>query len=199
MSSGEAVIALDELGFRVVESAEPNAWVVLITDQQSIASSLHAEIERLRSPGEAAPVVVTVDSVGALFQAVHAHPRGTLVVVGAATFSIDDWRSLDANRTRLMRSDVTVLILNDAGAGRLENVAPNLASWIGGRVWRLADDAAAPALTPDEIDQRLTTLRAWAGRGDAEVIQLAETGQLPRDPEYAEWLTLLGRGDLLVH
>jgi hypothetical protein len=53
-------------------------------------------------------------------------------------------------------------------------------------------------LSPSEIEQRLTALRAWAGRGDAEVIQLAETGQLPRDPEYAEWLTLLGRGELLV-
>jgi hypothetical protein len=52
-------------------------------------------------------------------------------------------------------------------------------------------------LSPGEIEQRLAALRAWASCGDAEVIQLAETGQLPRDPEYAEWLTLLGRGDLL--
>jgi hypothetical protein len=198
VSAGEAVITLDELAFRVVESADPNAWMVLVTDQQSVASSLHAEIERLRSPEEAPPVVETISSAGTLFQAVHAHPRGTLIVVGAVAFSVDDWRSLDANRTRLMRADMTVLILDDISAGRLENLAPNLASWVGGQVWRLVDDAAAPALSPSEIDQRLAALRAWAGRGDAEVIQLAETGQLPRDPEYAEWLTLLGRGDLLV-
>lgn len=195
---GEAVISLDELAFRAVESAEANAWVVAVTDQPSVASSLCTEIERLRSPEEAPPVVVTIASAGALFRAVHTHPHGTLIVTGATAFSVDDWGSLDANRTRLMRDDVTILIVDEAGAGRLENVAPNLASWVGGRIWRLADDATAPALSPSEIDQRLAALRAWAGRGDAEVIRLAETDQLPRDPEYAEWLTLLGRGDLLV-
>lgn len=191
------MIALDELAFRAVESAEANAWVVAVADQPSVASSLCTEIERLRSPEEAPPVVVSIDSAGALFRAVHTHPRGTLIVTGTAALSVDDWGSLDANRTRLMRDDVTILLLDDASAGRLENLAPNLASWVGGRVWRLADDGA-PMLSPGEIDQRLAALRAWAGRGDAEVIQLAEAGQLPRDPEYAEWLTLLGRGELLV-
>jgi len=192
------VITLDELAFRLVESAEPNAWVVAVADRPWVATSLRGEMERLHNPEDTPPVVVAIDSVGALFEAVHAHPRGAMIVVGAAAFSVDDWRSLDANRTRLMRNDIAVLILDEASAGWLENVAPNLASWVGGRVWRLADDAAAPVLSPSEIDQRLAALRAWAGRGDTEVIQLAETGQLPRDPEYAEWLTLLGRGDLLV-
>jgi hypothetical protein len=198
MPAGAAVIALDELAFRVIESAEPNAWVVAVTDRPSVASSLRAEIEQLGSPEETPPVVVTVGSARALFEAVHAHPHGTMIAVGAAVFSVDDWGSLDANRTRLSRNDLTVLLLDDTGAGRLENLAPNLASWVGGRVWRLADDAVAPMLSPSEIDQRLAALRAWAGRGDAEVIQLAEAGELPRDPEYAEWLTLLGRGELLV-
>lgn len=198
MSARAAAIALDELAFRVIESAEPNAWVVAVADQPSVASSLRAEIERLGGPEDTPPMIATIDSVGALFEAVHAHPNGTMIVIGAMVFSVDDWGSLDANRTRLSRNDLTVLLLDEAGAGRLENLAPNLASWVGGRVWRLADDAAAPALSPSEIEQRLTALRTWAGRKDAEVIQLAEAGQLPRDPEYAEWLTLLGRGELLV-
>jgi len=197
VSAGGAVIALDEVAFRIIECGEPNAWVVLVPDQQSVASSLRVEIERLRSTGEAPSMVVTFDSARALFEVVQSHPRGTLIATGAAAFSVDDWRSLDANRTRLMRNDMTVLILDEASAGQLENLAPNLASWVGGRVWRLADAITAPELSPGEIDQRLAALRAWAGRGDAEVIQLAEAGQLPRDPEYAEWLTLLGRGDLL--
>ncbi|TMQ04605.1 MAG: hypothetical protein E6J90_51030 [Deltaproteobacteria bacterium] len=193
-----AAIALDELAFRIVESAEPNAWLVVVTDRPSVASSLRDEIERLRGPDEESPVVMTIASVGDLFKAVHAHPRGTMIVIGAAMFSVDHWRSLDANRTRLMRNDITILILDEVSAGRLEDVAPNLASWIGGRVWRLAAETAAPVLSPSEIEQRLAALRSWAGRGDAEVIHLAEAGQLPHDPEYAEWLTLLGRGDLLV-
>ncbi|HET7504229.1 MAG TPA: hypothetical protein VFK02_24580 [Kofleriaceae bacterium] len=196
MSGEQAAISLDELAFRVVESAEPNAWIVAVVDRPSVASSLRSEIEQLRGTQEPAPVV-TIGSIGELFKAVHDHPDGALIVAGAAVFSVDQWRNLDANRTRLMRDDITVLILDEASAGRLENVAPNLASWVGGRVWRLAVDAVPPELSHGEIDQRLAALRAWAGRSDAEVIRLAEAGQLPLDPEYAEWLTLVGRGDLL--
>jgi hypothetical protein len=32
---------------------------------------------------------------------------------------------------------------------------------------------------------------------DDEVIAAARSGALPRDPEYAEWLVLVGQGDLL--
>ncbi len=124
---------------------------IAVADRPSVASSLHAEMEQLRGPEERPPVVATIGSVGGLFKAVHAHPRGTMIVIGAEVFSTDHWRRLDANRTRLMRNDITVLILDEASAARLENIAPNLASWVGGRVWRLADDAAAPVLSPSEL------------------------------------------------
>lgn len=199
MPAGKVRTTLDELAFRIVESAEPNAWMVAVTSRASTAASLCAELEQLRDPGDRPPVMVTVETATALFEAVHACPRGAMVVLGAAMFPDEDWRRLDANRTRLVRGDITVLILDEIGAGRLENLAPNLASWVGGRVWRIADDAAEPELSRSEIDQRLATLEAWAGHSGGEVIRLAEAGQLPRDPEYAEWLILLGRGDLLVH
>lgn len=46
-------------------------------------------------------------------------------------------------------------------------------------------------------DRRLAALRAWASRSDQEVLDAARTGTLPPDPEYAEWLVLLGHGELL--
>jgi hypothetical protein len=52
-------------------------------------------------------------------------------------------------------------------------------------------------LTESESQQRLAALQQSTGKTDAEVIRLAEAGQLPRDPEYGEWLVLLDRGDLL--
>jgi hypothetical protein len=51
-------------------------------------------------------------------------------------------------------------------------------------------------LDPESIEQRLVALRM--ALGDAEVIRLAEQGTLPLDPQYAEWLALLRRGDLLI-
>lgn len=81
-----------------------------------------------------------------------------------------------------------------ASFAELMRVAPNLASWLGGLVFSHEDpDALARA----QIGPRLDALHAWSGKSDAEVVEEAEQGRLPRDPEYAEWLVLLGRGDLL--
>jgi hypothetical protein len=45
--------------------------------------------------------------------------------------------------------------------------------------------------------QRLEALPQFTGKTDLDVMHLAGTGQLPTDPEYGEWLVLLGRGDLI--
>ena len=190
---------MGELAFRILESTDPNAWLIVVTDQPLPASSLlHAEIEQLRDPSEQPSLVITAGDISAFFNAVHAQPSGILIVVGAEKFSADQWRTLDAYRSRLMRNGTAALLLDEVSAARVENTAPNFASWVGGRIWRLADAVAVPSLSPSEIEQRLSALRAWAGRGDAEILRLAETGALPRDPEYAEWLMLLGRSELLV-
>lgn len=47
------------------------------------------------------------------------------------------------------------------------------------------------------IAQRLDSLREWSGKTDAMVIAEATDHTMPRDPQYAEWLVLLGRSDLL--
>ena len=73
--------------------------------------------------------------------------------------------------------------------------APNLASWIGGSVWSI--DLASDALDEEERRSRLATLREWSGLSDSEVVQMAQEGNLPAEPEYVEWLVLLGREDLV--
>jgi hypothetical protein len=70
-----------------------------------------------------------------------------------------------------------------------------VSSWIGSRVYDL--ELGLEILTEAESQQRLEALEQFTGKTDEEVICLAETGQLPTDPEYGEWLVLLGRGDLL--
>jgi len=102
---------------------------------------------------------------------------------------------VDLNRTRLQRSSTTVLVLDPTSIERLENTAPNFASWIGGNIWHLEQ---AQPLDGALAEQRLVALRRWSGLDDLEVIRRAEAGALSPDPEYAEWLTLLGRGDLLA-
>jgi hypothetical protein len=77
----------------------------------------------------------------------------------------------------------------------LLNYAPNFASWLGSRIFRLI--LGVELLTTEERQARLSALREWSGKSDSEVIALAELHKLPSDPEYGEWLILLEREDLI--
>ena len=116
-----------------------------------------------------------------------------LLVADARGFSAEDWALLDQRRSSIAHRGVLVFVTTPASFAELMRHAPNLASWLGGEVF------AYPAEDTDAAvrEQRLTVLRAWASRADDDIVDAAAAGTLPRDPEYAEWLVLLGRGDLL--
>jgi hypothetical protein len=120
---------------------------------------------------------------------------GILIVSGLDQFRPQDWQSIDHLRSRLARDEAVILVVGYKTAKNVVNLAPNLASWIAGSSWLL--DILAEELSAEEIEARLTALREWANLTDAEVIQQAEHGRLPSAPEFAEWLVLLDRGDLL--
>jgi hypothetical protein len=160
------------------------------------AARIIAEIdEEIRALGEG----IRVDRVGGPSSAarlLHDLPTiaGDVLLVSAETYAEADWRLLDRWRSALAREGAVVFVTTPASFAELMQVAPNLASWLGGLVFSHEDpDALARA----QIGPRLDALRAWSGKSDAEVVAEAERGLLPRDPEYAEWLVLLGRGDLL--
>lgn len=143
--------------------------------------------------GESA-TVCAVTSGSDLESLVREHADGIAIVTGVNGFGDADWQRVDLNRTRLQRSGTTVLVLDPAAIEQLENKAPNLASWIGGSIWRLEKPRPLDDVL---VEQRLVALRQWSGLEDLEVVRRAEAGDLPPDPAYAEWLTLLGRGELL--
>jgi hypothetical protein len=106
------------------------------------------------------------------------------------------WRLLDEGRSELARSGHLLFVATPAALATLSNDAPHLASWFEEIVVGMTPDA--DLLTPDEIEARLAAWRASFGWSDAEMITRAERGEAPADPGIAEWLTLLGRRDLLV-
>ena len=73
--------------------------------------------------------------------------------------------------------------------------APNLASFIGGNVFAIGQDDGL--LSEAEIAERLSQYRQHYAMTDKELIEKASKRQLPWEPEFAEWLALLGRGDLI--
>jgi len=66
---------------------------------------------------------------------------------------------------------------------------------VGTSTWQVkpSEELAAP-----DVEERLAILRNAHRLTDEQVIRMAEEGTLPREPSFAEWLLLIGRGDLLV-
>ncbi|MFO5528638.1 MAG: hypothetical protein ACLBM1_12560 [Cuspidothrix sp.] len=107
----------------------------------------------------------------------------------------NNWYEFDCMRSSLMRKRGVVLILSSESAKIMFSYAPNIVSWLGSRVYFFVKDTEL--LSVDEIQERLTALREWSGLTDSQIIEMAESRNLPPEPEYAEWVVLLERGDLI--
>jgi hypothetical protein len=123
-----------------------------------------------------------------------AEASSQVVVVDARAFSARDWALTDQRRSAIAHRGLLVFVTTQTSFADLMRSAPNLASWLGGEVFAYpSGDASATA----HRERRLAALRAWAAKTDDEIVGAARAGTLPRDPEYAEWLVLLGHGELL--
>jgi hypothetical protein len=86
-------------------------------------------------------------------------------------------------------------VLSESAARHVFREAPHFARLFTGSVWDLAPE-------PDDMSEadriaRIASLERWASLSTADMIARAEARTLPPDPEYAEWLVLVGRSDLL--
>jgi hypothetical protein len=117
-----------------------------------------------------------------------------IVLLDVTALASEDWSTLDRRRSDLAHRGVVVFVMTDTGFEALMRHAPNLSSWLSGEVFAVVDEDEGVA----ELGAlRLAALRVWGACSDEEIVAKATAGSLPRDPEYAEWLILLGRADLL--
>jgi hypothetical protein len=123
--------------------------------------------------------------------------EGEALLLDATRYGKDDWSLLDRRRSSLQRSGTTALITTPESFADAMRFAPNLMSWLGAEVFASPDPKAVAAEHARDGQLRLEALRRWSGLTDEVVLEAAAAKTLPRDPEYAEWLVLLGRGDLL--
>lgn len=117
-----------------------------------------------------------------------------LLVSGLEDWKPQDFADLDIARGRLELGKVLVFIADCATAAKLL-VSPNLSGYLGSNAFELLPDPSY--MSESEVAERLNDLRSHFGRTDAQVVELARKGQLEPDPEFAEWLVLMGRGDLV--
>jgi hypothetical protein len=188
--------SLDEILQRISSLPNANFWSVLVIppeQQQHALTELEESIPIFID--EAVEVIAITPDIEALVHAVQA----SQVYILLWQFDIwqpEQWQQFDYARSRFSHDKGGVLLLTPNSAVQFQTYAPNFASWIGARVYEL--QLGLEILTEAESQQRLAALQQFTGKTDVEVIRLAEIGQLPTDPEYGEWLVLLGRGDLLT-
>ena len=187
--------SLDEILQRLSSLPNANFWSVIVTapeQQQQALIELEESIPIFID--ESVKLISITPDLEALIDAV----RSSEAYILLWQFDIwqpEQWKQFDYARSRFSHDKGGILLLTPHSAVQFQTYAPNFASWIGARVYEL--QLGLEILTEAESQQRLEALQQFTGKTDAEVIHLAETDQLPTDPEYGEWLVLLGRGDLL--
>lgn len=166
-------------------------YIVRPGDAPAVSVEIDAELRALDDP-----ITIGTMSPSSAARLLHDWPSRAedMLLVEAESFAEEDWRLLDRRRSDLSRTGVAVFLTTASAFDALMRVAPNLASWLGGLVFSREDEEERLRV---RRAQRLAALRVWSGKTDEEVIAAALEGTLPRDPEFAEWLVLMGRGDLL--
>lgn len=171
-------------------------WLVLVVqsvnDVRAIADEFAEALETAGSIGNSRIVEArTAEELATRMASV----QGALVISGLDAWESSEWAHLDHLRSRFARHERTALVIEERTFQRIVQEAPNFSSWLGANVVKC--QKILPILTTEERERRLEALRTWAQLSDAEIIARAEANVLPPDPEFAEWLVLLHRGDLL--
>jgi hypothetical protein len=186
----------DELLQRIGSQSNENIWTVLVTDDLDLNDVIEELSETLSIFAECNVKVISAQNgVLNLVKEVIQSSEELVLIGNFENWSCEDWHQFDAARSQFSKPRGGFLILSDNSTELISNCAPNFCSWVGSRFYAL--DKNSEFLTISEREIRLSALRDWSGRSDAEVIACAEAHQLPPIPEYGEWLVLLGRGDLI--
>lgn len=190
-------LSLSEFALRTIARPGTGDWLVLVAPEEAVgdvASRVRGDVEAL---GDCSVEYIKdpVDALELVQSVRNAEREKLLVVSGIDKFSEEEWGHVDLLRSRLRRERAVVLVLSARSTGRLARNAPHLASWIGGSIWEA--DVTSEFLSDSEKAGRLRSLREWARLTDDEVVRRAQDGTLPNEPEFIEWLVLLGRVDLI--
>jgi len=187
-------IAAWPLAARIASTPSVNEWIVLVAPSGSVEAIAADLADQLESLVEMKVERLEVSSVDDLMKVIETHDESQLVLHGLDGLRPEDWRRVDMYRSRLARQPPIVLVLSDEAVRLLSWYAPNLRSWVGGSVFRVEPEEG---LSEERREQRLTALREHFGFDDAELERRARAGALPPEPDIAEWLVLIGRGDLI--
>lgn len=176
---------------------EVPSWVALIPPEgheEDLLQELRAELPH-HVEGDILEIDVRDMGLDELVDRLRSAPSPVAIVRGFDRWEAQQLKALDVSRSALGVPRTIVLWLSQRDAERLYRHAPNLGSWLGGNVLHILP--GGEILTEPERRERLAQLRNHYRMTDTEVVEKAERGKLPPEPEFVEWLILLDKGDLI--
>lgn len=180
-----------------VRGTNSSSWLAVLAPTADPLRALEGLRDDLTSVLETdARVLSLTDSTfGGLRDALHNPSDDTIILVSEGNLPSEKWASLDLMRSALERLGPIVLWLRADDFAALSVSAPNIRSFVGPSVFAIGPDGSI--MTEQERMKRLGELTDHYKMNADEVIRKAEARQLPSEPQFIEWLVLLGRGDLV--
>ncbi len=182
---------------RRLEIRGEHAWLAVLipsTNPESALDGLRAELSSLLR-GSSRVLSLRQSSFEQLREALH-HPDDDIVILSATPeLEPDKWSSLDLMRSALERTGPVILWLPADAVPGLSKFAPNIRNFIGPSIFNAGPDGGI--MSERERQKRIGELVQHYGLSNEEIVRRAESGTLPPEPHYIEWLVLLRRGDLV--
>ena len=182
---------------RRLEIRGETGWLAVLTvatDSTAALDQLHTELQSiLQKPARV--VHLEPSTFEELREALHQPDDDAVILSSGMGLTPEKWRSLDIMRSALERKGPVILWLSPGDVANLTEHAPNIHSFIGGSIFLAGPDGGI--MTEAERQERLNELSQHFGFSGDEAVRKAEARELPHEPEFVEWLVLLGRGDLL--
>jgi hypothetical protein len=193
MSTSLRELTVPEFAVWTTVNQGPGSFQAYLVSASELSTAL-AELEEELATMEVNAVVSSARSAEELIE--ESRTLVGTVLVDACGFETEDWSLLDRRRSTL-QPGTFIFVTTPQSFDTFMRAAPHLSSFFGANVFTQPDSEHQRRERADARAARLASLRAWSGMNDDEVIARATAKTLARDPEYAEWLVLLGRGDLL--
>jgi hypothetical protein len=189
-------ISIDEILQRLSVSLNSRLWSILIVQEEDSIAVISELEESIPLFIDDSIEIITADcEVEEIIHQLHYSINSHILIHDFSGWAILKWKQFDYLRNSFAPNKGGIFLLTAQEVGLFQLHAPNFASWIGSRVYHIQFNSEV--LTGNECEERLQTLREQTGKSDSQIIQLAEDDKLSLDPEYGEWLILLGRGDLI--
>lgn len=188
---------LDEVAAMIADAMAlgANAWVVIVVEPAELSPTLellHQELEfHARELGLRVGMLAASQLVTSPLPWAGERPPHACLVQGLESLTVEQLTRLDLDRGQFLGSPTIVVVTTPESASRLALHAPNLWSWVGSQFFRNVEPE------PMDVESRIRSIRDELGLSEEELVRRVEARVLPLDPVLAEWLVLIGRGDLV--